>query len=355
MKEVIRLPQYTKKDVWIFAFVMPFVVMLVNVMLFDERYFTDIQLFLFSSLIVLLVISITWILFTLIAVLLRNRFTEDKDIMKRNWISIFFFALIGSLSYTAIFYGYDHFKLFNYSLNESHYHVVLIVGIILNIFTTFLHEGISGFEKWKATLTETEQLKKEYMQSQLLGLKSQMNPHFLFNSLNSLSSLINEDPSKAEIFLNEMSKVYRYLLRNNEEQLVDLKTELQFIRSYYHIISTRYGAGIKLNIDVTEEQMHMLIAPLTIQILFENVYTKNSINKNLPLEITIRSLPNGWLQVKNNIQQKIIHIDNNYEPGIENIIKKVKLLCNKQVMVRSTGSYRFVEIPLIHQKEKQWA
>jgi LytS/YehU family sensor histidine kinase len=265
-------------------------------------------------------------------------------------ISIFFFAIMTALSFTAIFYGYDYFNFLGYQLNENRYQWVLVVGLVLNIFTTFLHEGVSGFEKWKATLTETEQLKREYIQSCLLGLKSQVNPHFLFNSLNSLSSLIHEDEKKAEDFLNEMSKVYRYLLRNNEEKLVKLNTELQFIQSYYYILRTRYGEGIQIDMNIEEKHKEMCIPPLTIQILLENAFNLNRISKDKPLIISITSLNDCWLQIKNNVQHKIGEDKELYEEGLENIVNKFKLLCQQTVRIRSTDGHRYIEMPLIKGK-----
>src|SRR5205085_5679631 len=137
--------------------------------------------------------------------------------------------LMSAVYVSLILRGYDYFNFFGYEYAEPDFIKCYTSIIVVNIFLTFLNEGVYRFEKYRATVTETEQLKKEYMQSQLLGLKSQMNPHFLFNSLNTLSSLIHEDAETAENFLDHMSKVYRYLLRNNDEQLVKLGTELNFI------------------------------------------------------------------------------------------------------------------------------
>ena len=116
---------------------------------------------------------------------------------------------------------------------------------IMNIFFTLVMEGISRYNNWRENLKETEQLKKTFTQSQLLGLKSQVNPHFLFNSLNTLSSLIAEDEGQAETFLNEMSKVYRYMLRGDDEQLVPLQTELKFIASYTHLLDKRFVQSLQ--------------------------------------------------------------------------------------------------------------
>jgi LytS/YehU family sensor histidine kinase len=121
-----------------------------------------------------------------------------------------------------------------------------------------LHEGVSRFERWSANLEETEALKKTVKQSRLLGLKSQVNPHFLFNCLNSLSSLINESTNEAENFLNEMSKVYRYMLRNDEDLLVQLDKELHFL-SHIMPLKARYGEGIEMHININEEDKNYLL------------------------------------------------------------------------------------------------
>ncbi len=140
-----------------------------------------------------------------------------------------------------MFFGYDYINLREMLVKMDNYAWVLSVGIICNLLATSFNEGAAFFEKWRKVVDGAEQLKKENLQSQLEGLKGQVNPHFLFNSLNSLSSLISDDPDKAEKFLDEMSKVYRYLLRTNEDSLTTVEAEMQFIQSYFHLLKTRYG------------------------------------------------------------------------------------------------------------------
>jgi LytS/YehU family sensor histidine kinase len=203
-------------------------------------------------------------------------------------------------------------------------------------------------------MVETEQLKKEYMQSQLLGLKSQVNPHFLFNSLNSLSSLISENQQEAEKFLDEMSKVYRYLLRNSDDQLVTLDTELQFVRSYFYLLKARYSDGIRLSLQVSEDFLYKSLPPLTIQMLVEAAYNQNTVSKDRPLHIEIRSLESGWLQIKNNIEKKVA--DENVDlSGLENVANKFRLLCQQNIVINKTAEHHTIELPLISQTEKQLA
>jgi two-component system, LytTR family, sensor kinase len=199
------------------------------------------------------------------------------------------------------------------------------------------------------TIKETEQLKKEYMHSQLLGLKSQMNPHFLFNSLNSLSSLIHENANTAEEFLDHMSKVYRYLLRNNEEKLVTTETEINFIKSYYFLLKARHDEGLELHIDVSPGSREQWIPPLTLQMIVENAMNQNAVDRVNPLKIWIRSNDHG-LEIINSVQPKINHINSNAEIE-ENINNKYRLLCGCEIKIKETENRRSIVLPVIANKE----
>lgn len=351
----MKLPQYTKQDLKIFLGVMPLIVMLFNFLIFGKRYFTQLKTFCLASLVTFIIIGCLWQSLTWVAVTLRNRFPKDSQLMKRMGIALFLIILMSELTITILFIGYDYFHFLGYELNEPVYWWSLVVCAIINIFVTFLHEGIAGFEKWKATLVETEQLKKEYMQSQLLGLKSQVNPHFLFNSLNSLSSLINEDQEEAERFLNEMSKVYRYLLRNSDDQLVQLNTELQFIQSYFYLLKARHGEGVELLIQVAEPERRKSLPPLTLQILLESAFNLNATSKSRPLKVEISSTPQGWLEIKNNIEKKLADGEITDETGIANVSNKFRLLCHQSIIIEDTGSHRIMQVPLIPDNETQVA
>jgi LytS/YehU family sensor histidine kinase len=213
-------------------------------------------------------------------------------------------------------------------------------------------EGVDRYEKWSASMEETDQLRKVFRQTQLQGLKSQLNPHFLFNSLNSLSSLISEDEEKAEQFLNEMSKVYRYMLRNDDEQLVTVATELQFIDSYFFLLHARYGEGIQLTIDVSEYAAQALVPPLSLQILLENALTQNSISKIKPLKIAIRSVNDACLEVRNNRQPKIINNTSEIEAGVDLLVNKYRLLSSGDVVIEDGLDERLVRLPLIKHHEE---
>src|SRR5436190_2132291 len=194
--------------------------------------------------------------------------------------------MLGSMLVLALILNYNIFD--NYFSDVPVFMWSTLVTFLILILT-FLNEGVAQFERYKTTLIETEQLKKEYLHSQLLGLKSQMNPHFLFNSLNTLSCLIQEDEEKAEDFLDHMSKVYRYLLRN-EEQLVSLETEVDMVRSYYFLLKKRHSDALTLEIAIPKSYLNSEIPPLTLQMIVENAVNQNSLTKNEPLIIKVKAV-----------------------------------------------------------------
>ncbi len=346
----LQLPRYTNRDWWIFFRTMPVIVVLIGWVMAGNLYFASVSTFLLASIVIFGVLSVLWITITWLAVTVRNRFHRDKDLVHRIAIFIPLIVLISWLALTIIFNILNNWVILDYPMSEKRYYWSLLVSAVINIFITLLHEGISGFEKWKATMIETEELKKVYMQSQLLGLKSQVNPHFLFNSLNSLSCLIQEDKEQAETFIDEMSKVYRYLLRSNEEQLVPLETELQFAHSYFHMLKARHGEGISLETNILEEDLQRFLPPLTLQILLETAFQVNMISRDHPLKLQIKSLPNGWLEISNNIQKKFSD-DSAALEGLENITNKYRLLCQQCVSITEGPAGRTIQIPLMDHPE----
>jgi two-component system LytT family sensor kinase len=348
----MKLPQYTQKDTRIIAVVMPVMVLIVNSILLGQGYFSGVLIFFTATIIAGIILTTSWQVLTAIAVTLRKRFPKDVDLVKRLSIALLLFIIITALTFSCIFWIFERLIITKDFVDDARLKWVLMSGVIINIFVTLLHEGVAGFEKWKKTITETEALKTEYMQSRLLGLKSQLNPHFLFNSLNSLSCLIQESPIKAEKFLDEMSKVYRYLLKNSDEQLVTLEAELQFTRSYFYLLKERHGEGLDIEINVKRSFFERQLPPLTLQILLESAFNMNAINKEQPLKIELNITANGWLEIKNNVQRKIS--DSLADTtGIQNLSKKFRLLCNKYIIVKDTGKYQVITVPLITAKETE--
>ncbi|MBC7923596.1 MAG: histidine kinase [Ferruginibacter sp.] len=209
-----------------------------------------------------------------------------------------------------------------------------------------IYEGVYVFQQWRKTYEEKETLLKIQWQAKFDALKNQVNPHFLFNSLNSLSSLIADDTEQAEQFVDELSRVYRYLLKSNEQELINLTTELQFIRSYFHLLKTRYREGIHWELAVEERHLDYRLPPLTLQLLIENAVKHNVILKEQPLRIAISTNEEHQLIVRNNLQRKTLKVQSD-RVGLNNIALRYKLLNQPDIRVRENEKEFTVIIPLI--------
>ncbi|GAB3901780.1 hypothetical protein GCM10028803_27080 [Larkinella knui] len=207
-------------------------------------------------------------------------------------------------------------------------------------------------EKHERKQLETElsvqQLRQEMSEVQMRALQSQLNPHFLFNSLNSLSSLIADEPVKAEQFVDEMASVYRYILQTNDVELTTLNRELQFLHSYFHLLQTRYGRGISLAIEVSDGFLNAQLPPLTLQLLIENAVKHNIVSSDQPLKISISTDELALLTVRNNLQRKPIDRVKSTKKGLLNILTKYKMLGQPTPTVQETDREFIVTLPLIH-------
>ncbi|HET9280012.1 MAG TPA: histidine kinase [Flavitalea sp.] len=348
----MKLPHYTSKDYVVLAWVLlPFDVSL-NSFIFGTLYYTNWQIFVLATLITGVACVLDFILCGFVAVTCKKRFPLESQLGMRLSVMILMFLVITGLFLYSLFRGYEAVGFYDYTFNEKRFVWCYMAMGILNMFLTFLHEGIARYESWNANLKETEELRKAYKQSQLMGLKSQVTPHFLFNSLNTLSSLISEDEESAEKFLNEMSKVYRYMLRNDDDQLVTLQTELSFIDSYIYLLKARYSQALQLHTDVDEEDRQKYLPPLTLQVIIENAVSQNAFSKSAPLTISICSEGNGDLAIRNNVQQKIVTEVMDYESGLDNLVNKYRLLNQTSLAIEETTHERIIRLPLITKNEK---
>ncbi|WP_428665181.1 sensor histidine kinase [Runella sp.] len=219
------------------------------------------------------------------------------------------------------------------------------IQIFYNSVYIIINEGFYVLREWQKSHAAKEALKKASLQTQLDSLKSQINPHFLFNSLNALTALITENPAKAETFVDEISSVYRYLLRNNEHELATVREEISFILSYFHLLKTRYGEGIQLHLDGLKGHDDFQLPPLTLQVLVENAVKHNAILPENPLMIDI-SIENNTLVVQNNVQRKTVRVASN-RVGLANIAAKYRILDYGAIEIIDTDNHFTVRLPLI--------
>ena len=337
---------YTKKDHWIAFSILPVYCLLLNYMLFGKPYFQRLDIFLPASLSTLLIWTPLFFLHALPAVYLRKRFPHVRQTWMRMIITLSIHILMSSAVIIFLFYFYEWIRFPGYTFNADRIWWALVLGIAGNLVTSIIHESVYTFEKWSQTISETEKLKKANLQSQLDSLKQQVNPHFLFNSLNTLSSLIDEDTEKAELFIEELSSVYRYLLQTNENALTSLRDELTFIESYFHLLKTRYGSGIDLQVRIADGYQDAQLPPLTLQMLVENAVKHNVILGDQPLQIRIETTDSGRLMVANNVQRKNVRVASN-GVGLANIATKYQLLGHTGLEIQHTETVFCVTLPLM--------
>lgn len=194
--------------------------------------------------------------------------------------------------------------------------------------------------------TQLLRLQKENLQSQFDVLKQQVNPHFLFNSLNVLISLIKLEPNLAETFTERLAKVYRYVLENRDENLVTVRTELEFLKAYVFLIDTRFQGKVLITIDINEEMENRLVLPLSLQLLIENAIKHNAFSTKSPLKIRLFIDEHDYLNVVNNLQIREKHIAST-GVGLSNISSRYSLICDKAPVFEQTENEFIAKIPLL--------
>lgn len=208
-----------------------------------------------------------------------------------------------------------------------------------------VYESMRFFNLWKETMVAKEQVERAHLSSQLEGLRNQVNPHFLFNSLNTLIYLIPDEPEKAVRFVQQLSKVYRYVLESRDAKIISLDEELEYLNSYIFLLKERFGENLQVDIQPQESRSKAAIVPLTLQLLFENAIKHNIISTEKPLKIEVLA-ENGHLIVRNNLQRKNQVMDST-GVGLDNIRTRYRMLAQREVEVIVSQQYFTVLLPLI--------
>jgi PAS domain S-box-containing protein len=192
---------------------------------------------------------------------------------------------------------------------------------------------------------ELLQLQKENLQSQFETLRSQVNPHFLFNSLNVLTSLIKIEPDLAEQFTIRLSMVYRYVLENKEKDLVTLETELDFLNAYTFLLDIRFSGKMKVEVNLSEDKLQLKVVPLALQLLIENAIKHNTFSRKQPLLVNVFS-EGDYLIVENNLQMREAHVQST-GVGLNNIGSRYAYFTERKVISGEVDNKFVVKIPLL--------
>lgn len=342
--------RYSDKELQVFLWVIVPYSISMNAIVFGECLFSDLKTFAIGFVLSVAYLFIAYAVFGLVAVLIQKRFPANSDLFRRVGVILPIFYVMNILLVTGLYAFYNFLEPFDCIPINNHLLWAIGFGCLSSTVITFLNEAIVNWDRWKTSVTETEQLKNSYQKTKLLGLKGQINPHFLFNCFNSLSSLIGEDEEKAEQFLDEMTKVHRYMLRGDDDQLVTLEEELKFVQSYLFLTDVRFGEAIKAKIEVGPSIRRKYLPPLSLQVILENVIYTNTASKLMPLKLAITDDGDNVI-VRHSINTKISNDASGFEEGLDNLITKYRLLHVPDITVNETGIERIIILPLLEEKE----
>jgi len=213
------------------------------------------------------------------------------------------------------------------------------------IIFTLLYEILFLTKERELDNKIVDQLDKERSQAELQALTNEMDPHFLFNSLNTLNHLIVNEPTQAHRFNNRLAQVYKYFLINKNKELISLKDELEFIEDYFYLLQIRHDDRLQLQTILTERSKEVMIPPCSLQILVENAIKHNEFTDKNPLLIKV-SMNDHYLRISNNIKPKPYAV-NSTGIGLKNLSSRYKILFHKDITVETTREQFIVKLPLI--------
>jgi len=285
-----------------------------------------------------------------------NSVIQDRISKRIPWVKYpirrFLTGMIVMVVYTCLIvvvisYAYSYYinnislQYFLQQITPDYFYFAL--GI--TIFIALILHSRSFLIYWRKAAIEVEKLKREQLASQYRSLKDQLNPHFLFNSLNTLSALVYKDPDQAALFIRHLSSIYRYGLENADQEAISLDKEIDFIQSYIHLLKIRFRDNLIIHMNVPQHTQYVL-PPLSLQLLVENAVKHNVISSSSPLHLYIDFLKKGAIEVKNTLNRKT-DVTGSTGIGLNNIRMRYKHLTDKEIQITETEAYFSVEIPLI--------
>jgi sensor histidine kinase YesM len=221
-----------------------------------------------------------------------------------------------------------------------------LIILVAVIFITHVYETVFMVKESESEMLRTEQLERARAEAELEALKNQIDPHFIFNSLNTLSHLIETNPNRAKQFNDTLADVYRYILQNKAKDLVLLREEISFLESYFVLLKIRFDRAVHLILDINEAAMEQyLIPPISLQILAENAIKHNEFSESIPLTLKV-SLVHDQLVVNNPVRKKILRKASS-RIGLFNLGERYKLTTNKQIDIAENGTLFSVTLPIL--------
>jgi len=287
-----------------------------------------------------------WLGHSLIGYYTEKKLDWTKNLKKANVISLSLYITYGIIVSLSITYMFGFFVLENTGKVlhiDALFKALMIMFIDLMFIAIYYSTNLTKY--WKKAIENNEQLKRENLIAKYEALKNQVNPHFLFNSLNTLSGVVEQKPELATDFIKKLSDIYRYVLEQSDKELVSIHDEMKFVEDYIFLSKMRFGESLVFNSDLSASN-NILIVPLGLQMLVENAIKHNVISDKKPLKIEME-IEDGFVIVKNNLQKKNT-ISSGKEPlGMENLKKRYMYLSNVSLEVIESDKEFIVKLPII--------
>jgi len=319
-----------------------------NTVLCNVYYYFNMHVAWYDALLTILAVTLlTWEGNRLIKPYLKRRLLNRGN--KIRFLGIFFVvgSFIAVLSACLVVYGIGVFR-YRLDSNEIRNPVKLniIYATLINLFLHLVNAILFFFQEYKKKWKEAEELHLRSEQAQLQLIRNQVNPHFLFNNLNVLSGMVIRENPEANRFIEEFSKVYRYILTNQEKELVPLRKELEVIQPYLFLLNKRFDEGLRVQIHIEEPYLNWHIVPAALQMLIENAIKHNVVSSGKPLNIDIHTNGNQTLVIRNNLQPRIMS-EPSTRMGLDNIRKRYELISGQEIRVLKTPESFEVALPLL--------
>ncbi|WP_420583364.1 sensor histidine kinase [Reichenbachiella sp.] len=262
-------------------------------------------------------------------------------------LAIFAYTPIISLLIIFCFVEFVLGVSFQKVLEDQSVFSLLLVPMLITVVVALWGHGRGFFIEWRQAAIDVERLKNENLKSKFETLKTQVNPHFLFNSLNALTSLVYADQGKAVDFILKLSQVYRYVLDHQNDEVVPLQTEVDFLKSFVYLNTIRFGDNFEVEYkNMDDFDSIETVPPVTLQMLIENCIKHNEISKKHRLKISIER-SNGSVSITNNINPIQSAKQDSSGLGLSNIISRYEMLSDQKVEVIPSANVFKVIVPIL--------
>lgn len=299
------------------------------------------------------VLDVMVICFFIIAnegIFLIDKFMDKKmpwlqNIKRRLWLQPLLSVLLLFLVSLSAFY-ITHDKIYLDKIRIIQFYVYTILGVVLILFINAAFISVSFFRIWQRSLIDNEKLKQDKLESDYKALQNQLNPHFLFNSLNVLISEIKFNQENAVLFTEKLSDIYRYILQSKNHNLVTILHELEHIKSFIFLYEVRLGSSFTFSVNLPDDVMVKKIPPISLQTLVENVFKHNIMTEKEPVDIVVEMSDNkDYIVIRNQLNEKKVHYST--FTGLENLRLRYSVFTDLPVVISKDKNEFRVELPLI--------